>query len=57
MAHHCTGSLLARLEMEVVMDRLLDRFAAAEFAGAVPADVGYVLRAPEHVTVCLTPGD
>ena len=56
-AHHCTGSLLARLEMEVVMDRLLDRFAAAEFAGAVPADVGYVLRAPEHVTVCLTPGD
>ena len=55
-AHHCTGSLLARLEMEVVINRLLDRFAGAGFAGPVPADVGYVLRAPEHVRVCLTAG-
>ncbi|MCY3785930.1 MAG: cytochrome P450 [bacterium] len=52
-AHHCTGSLLARLEMEVVMRHLLERFERVEFAGDVPGDTGYVLRGPRHVRVVL----
>ncbi|MXZ30311.1 MAG: cytochrome P450 [Acidimicrobiia bacterium] len=52
-AHHCTGSLLARLEMEVVMCCLLERFERVEFAGEVPDDTGYVLRGPRHVRVVL----
>ena len=53
--HHCTGSLLARLEMEVVMSELLGRFERAEFASGVPEDAGYVLRGPAHVRVRMTP--
>ena len=52
-AHHCTGSLLARMEMEVVMAHLLERFERVEFADDVPSDTGYVLRAPRHVRVRL----
>lgn len=53
--HHCTGSLLAQMEMEVVMGALLDRFGRAEFAGGVPPDAGYVLRAPSRMPVALHP--
>lgn len=54
-AHHCTGSLLARLEMEVVMGQLLERFERVEFASGVPEDAGYVLRGPAHMRVRLVP--
>jgi cytochrome P450 len=51
--HHCTGSLLAKLEMEEAINQLLDRVAWAEFDGDPPDDVGYVLRSPRHVRVTL----
>ncbi|MCP3974319.1 MAG: cytochrome P450 [bacterium] len=49
--HHCTGSLLALQEMTVAMNLLLDRVEHIEFVGAVPEDVGYVLRSPASLPV------
>ena len=34
--HYCLGAALARLEMHVVLDRLLDRFATMELVGGEP---------------------
>ncbi|MGF1617318.1 MAG: cytochrome P450 [Acidimicrobiia bacterium] len=53
--HHCTGSLLAQMEMEVVMSQLLDRVGRADFVGEPPAEYGYVLRSPRELVVSLTP--
>jgi cytochrome P450 len=52
--HHCTGSLLAKLEMEEAVNQLLDRLEWAEFDGGPPDDVGHVLRSPQHVRVTMT---
>ncbi|GIU93351.1 MAG: cytochrome P450 [Acidimicrobiia bacterium] len=51
--HHCTGSLLAQMEMVVAVNRLLDRFSAAEWVHGSPDEVGYVLRSPPHLWVSL----
>ena len=51
--HHCTGSLLAQMEMEVGMNHLFDRVRWAEWTDGVPDEIGYVLRAPEHLRVRL----
>lgn len=53
--HHCTGAALARLEMQVGLDDLLDRFAALEPAGDLPAPEGFILRSPPTVPVRLVP--
>ena len=34
--HHCLGAALARLEAQVVLDRLLDRFGTIELVGGQP---------------------
>ena len=34
--HHCLGAALARLEMQVVLDRLLTRFGTIELIGGEP---------------------
>ena len=34
--HHCLGAALARLEAQVVLDRLLERFATMELVGGPP---------------------
>lgn len=54
-SHHCTGSLLAQMEMEVVMNQLLDGVAWADFVDGVPVETGYVLRAPSSMPVRLSP--
>ena len=53
--HHCTGSLLTKLEMEEAINQLLDRYEWAQFEGEPPEDVGFVLRSPPHVRVKLMP--
>ena len=52
--HHCTGSLLAKLEMEEVINRVLDRVEWATFVDGEPEDVGFVLRSPQHLRVSLS---
>lgn len=52
--HHCTGSALARLEMEVGVGDLLDRFTAIAPVGEVPPAQGFILRSPRTVPAVLT---
>ncbi|MDE0230684.1 MAG: cytochrome P450 [bacterium] len=53
--HHCTGSLLALMEMEVVINRFMDRVRWAEWVNGPPPMTGYSLRSPAEVRVRLTP--
>ena len=53
--HHCTGSLLAQMEMEVVINRFMDRVRWAEWVNGPPPMTGYSLRGPADVTVRLIP--
>ena len=53
--HHCTGSLLALMEMEVVINRFMDRVRWAEWVNGPPPLTGYSLRSPAEVAVNLIP--
>jgi cytochrome P450 len=53
--HTCTGSLLAKLEMERTLEYMVEKFDRFEFAGNVPPDTGIVLRSPENLEVILHP--
>jgi cytochrome P450 len=53
--HQCTGSLLSRLEMELAVNGMLDRFERISWVGDRPNDRGYVLRAPTEVRVVCHP--
>jgi len=53
--HHCTGSLLALMEMEVVINRFMDRVRWAEWMNGPPRMTGYSLRSPAGITVNLLP--
>ena len=53
--HTCTGSLLAKLEMERSLEYLLDRFDHMTFADDVPPDTGLMLRSPRALDVVLHP--
>ncbi len=53
--HTCTGSLLAKLEMERTLEYLIERFDRFEFAGDIPPDTGIVLRSPVNLDVVLHP--
>ena len=53
--HHCTGSLLALMEMEVVINRFMDRVRWAEWVNGPPPMTGYSLRSPAEIAVRLTP--
>jgi pulcherriminic acid synthase len=54
--HFCVGALLARAELEVGVNQLLDAFPAMEFAeGGAPADVGVFTRGPQQLRVRLRP--
>lgn len=52
-AHTCTGSLLAKLEMERTIEYLLDNYSRIEFAGDPPNDTGLMLRSPSSLDVLL----
>ncbi len=53
--HHCTGSLLALMEMEVVINRFMDRVRWAEWVNGPPSMTGYSLRSPAEIPVRLIP--
>ena len=51
--HTCTGSLLAKLEIERTLEHLLDRVDHMSFAGEIPPDTGLLLRSPASLDVLL----
>ncbi len=54
--HFCVGALLAKTEVEVGANQLLDAFAEMDFAeGTPPADAGVFVRGPLRLDVELTP--
>ncbi|WJY42390.1 cytochrome P450 [Streptomyces sp. P9-2B-2] len=56
--HFCVGALLARAEVEIAVNQLLDAFPAMDFAdGTPPTDAGVFTRGPERLRVRLVPAD
>ncbi|MFG2827220.1 cytochrome P450 [Streptomyces sp. NPDC048434] len=54
--HFCVGALLAKTEIEVGANQLLDAFPAMRFAdGTAPADAGVFTRGPARLRVRLRP--
>ena len=54
--HFCAGALLARTEVEIAANLLLDAMADIRFpAGYTPADVGLFTRAPASLRLQFTP--
>jgi len=51
--HTCTGSLLAKLEMEVALERLLRDVEWLEIAAEPAADAGFMLRSAPTLTLLL----
>jgi cytochrome P450 len=51
--HTCTGSLLAKLEIEAVVEHLLERVTRLEPAGDPPADEGFMLRSAPRLDLVL----
>ena len=54
-SHFCTGSLVAKLEMEEALKYALNNFSSMEFADEIPEMKGFYLRSPENLKVNLTP--
>lgn len=52
--HRCLGEHLARLEVTVALDRVLDRFQDMRFTGEPPAIRGLHFRSPESLPVTWT---
>ena len=54
--HHCTGSLLAKLELTTAIGDFLDRFLSVGVPRGSSIDMdGVMLRSPATVTLSLTP--
>jgi cytochrome P450 len=51
--HHCTGAQLARVEMQVALEHLLQRYSRLEPDHAMPAPQGFILRSPPALPVRL----
>ena len=54
-SHYCTGSLIAKLEMEESLHYILEHFAHIEFEGPVPNETGFYLRSSESLYLKLHP--
>ena len=52
-SHFCTGSLVAKLEMEESLKYVLRNFSSMEFVGDTPEMKGFYLRSPESLVVKL----
>ncbi|WP_437518413.1 cytochrome P450 [Sorangium sp. So ce1099] len=53
--HFCAGAILARTEMEIAMNALLDALAEIRFAGEPPVERGVFLRAPAAMKLRFSP--
>jgi pulcherriminic acid synthase len=53
--HFCVGAMLARTEINIAMNMLLDTFADIQFAEGSPNEVGIFTRAPKTLKLALTP--
>lgn len=53
-AHTCTGSLLAKLEIEQVLTHLLDTVRELRFAGDPAPDTGFMLRSAPELRLLLS---
>ncbi|MEU9116883.1 cytochrome P450 [Streptomyces sp. NPDC048483] len=54
--HFCVGALLAKTEVEVGVNQLLDAFPGMDFAdGTAPSEAGVFTRGPRRLPVRLTP--
>ena len=56
-SHYCTGSLVAKLEMEESLRYVLENFSEIEFSGPIPKEVGFYLRSSESLNLILHPKD
>lgn len=54
-SHHCTGSLLAKLEMVTAIRDITRSFTAITAPAELPTPVGVMLRSPPSLPVRLTP--
>lgn len=54
-SHTCTGSLVAKVEMEEMLLHLLEHYDHLEFAREVPRDIGFYLRSPASLEVRMHP--
>ena len=54
-SHYCTGSLIAKLEMEESLHYVLKHFSHIEFDGDVPNETGFYLRSSESLNLKLHP--
>jgi pulcherriminic acid synthase len=53
--HFCLGAMMAKTEVEIAVNRLLDSTAGLRFAGEAPADEGLFLRGPRKLPLEFTP--
>ncbi|MBV8103717.1 MAG: cytochrome P450 [Hyphomicrobiales bacterium] len=53
--HFCLGAVMAKTEVEIAVNRLLDSAAGLRFAGEPPTDEGLFLRGPRKLPLEFTP--
>jgi pulcherriminic acid synthase len=53
--HFCLGAMMAKTEVEIGVNRLLDSTVGLRFSGEPPADEGLFLRGPRSLSLEFTP--
>ncbi len=53
--HFCLGAVMAKTEIHIAVDRLLDAMPSIQFAAEVPPDHGLFLRGPLRLDIRLCP--
>jgi cytochrome P450 len=54
-SHYCTGSLIAKIEMEESLRYILENFKHIEFDGQAPKETGFYLRSSDSLKLKLSP--
>jgi pulcherriminic acid synthase len=53
--HFCLGAMMAKTEVEIAVNRLLDSTIGLRIVGEMPADEGLFLRGPRKLHLAFTP--